>query len=261
LVLRNAFFAEQLPAHETQRRGPNAFDRFLTGSLPVCWKKGVTVPFRVGTMVLNSNRPLLCENLAMREAGDITRLLQEAEQGNREAAERLFVLVEEDLRKIARKRKRGINVDANVSTTVLVDEAFCRLVGQAKTAWQPGDRRKFFGYISVKIHDLLIDLLRKQQAKERGGDWQRVELEAEQEGPSPGPADRLDLLLDLKDALLRLQEFAWNDAVLFRIRFFLECTFEETAEIMGISKTEAVRSYQRTQLWLRRELKEYDLDA
>jgi hypothetical protein len=30
---------------------------------------------------------------------------------------------------------------------------------------------------------------------------------------------------------------------------------------MNISKTDAVRTYQRTILWLRRELKGYDLDS
>jgi len=199
----------------------------------------------------------------MLEAGEITRLLQEADQGNREAADRLYALVADDLKQIARKHKRaaGVGPEVDASTTVLVDDAYCRLIGQDKTTWQPGDRRKFFGYVATKIHDLLIDLLRKHQAAIRGGDHQRVDLQADHEDPAPGPAGRLDLLVDLQDALLRLQKFAWEDAVLFRIRFFLECTFEETAQIMGVSKTEAVRSHQRTMLWLRRELKEYTLDA
>ena len=89
----------------------------------------------------------------------------------------------------------------------------------------------------------------------------RADLDADFEDPDPDAVGHLELLIDLKDALLRFQQFARDDAILFRIRFFLECTFEETADIMGTSKTEAVRSYQRTQLWLRRELKEYQLDA
>ena len=199
----------------------------------------------------------------MSQSGEITRLLQRAEQGDSAAAGELFVMVEEDLRQIARKRKRdaalGAAVDA--STTALVDEAFIRLVGQNMTTWKPGDRRKFFGFISNKIHDFLIDELRKQQAKIRGGDRQRVEFESDPPETTPERAGQLDLMIDLKTALLRLQEFAREDAILFRIRSFLECTFEEAANIMGVSKTEAVRSYQRTQLWLRSELKEYHLDT
>ena len=107
----------------------------------------------------------------MPEAGDITRLLQEVDAGRPEAANELFHLVEDDLRRIARKRKRaaGIGAGLDASTTMLVDDAFIRLVGQDTTSWHPGDRRKFFGFISRKIHDLLIDRLREQQAQKRGG--------------------------------------------------------------------------------------------
>jgi RNA polymerase sigma factor (TIGR02999 family) len=199
----------------------------------------------------------------MPEAGDITRLLQEADQGHPEAANQLFVLVEQDLRRIARKRKRvaGVGVDVDTSTTVLVDDAFCRLVGRDAAKWQPGDRHKFFAYVSTKIHDMLIDRLREQQAQKRGGGQSPAPLEHD---PTDAPSEGrgyLDLLQDLKAALERLQKFALEDAILFRIRFFLDCTFEETADIMGLSKTEAVRAFQRTKLWLQRELKEYNLDA
>jgi RNA polymerase sigma factor (TIGR02999 family) len=201
--------------------------------------------------------------MAMAEAGDITRLLQEADQGKAEAANQLFALVEPDLRRIARKRKRvaGVGAGLDAATTVLVDEVFCRLVGKNATTWATGDRRKFFAYVSNKIHDFLIDELRKQQAQKRGGDVPHAVFEGDVADSASGAVDHLDLLVDLHAALLRLHEFAPEDAILFRIRFFLECTFEETADLMGTSKTEAVRSYQRTQLWLRRELKEYNLDA
>jgi RNA polymerase sigma factor (TIGR02999 family) len=199
----------------------------------------------------------------MAEPGDITRLLQESDQGKAEAANQLFVLVEQDLRRIARKRKRvaGVGTDADASTTVMVDEVFCRLVGKNLTTWQAGDRRKFFAYVSTKMHDFLIDELRKHQAQKRGGAAARVDLDGAVAEPPAGASGNLDVLLDLRAALGRLQQFALEDAILFRVRFFLHCTFEETADTMGLSKTEVVRSYQRTALWLRREFKEYDLDA
>ena len=80
-------------------------------------------------------------------------------------------------------------------------------------------------------------------------------------GPSGEPLGHLGLLVDLDNALSRLQQFAPDDALFFRVRFFLDCTFEETAEVVGVSKTEGLRSYQRTKLWLQRELKDYSLDA
>lgn len=199
----------------------------------------------------------------MGQPGEITRLLQRAEEGDAGAVGELFVLVEEDLRRIARQRKRDASLGAAVdaSTTALVDDAFIRLVGQDKSTWQAGDRGKFFAYISNKIHDFLIAELRKQQAQKRGGDRHRAEFDPDLPVSLIEADGHIDLLIDLKAALHRLQVFAREDAILFRLRFLLECTFEETANIMGVSKTEAVRSYQRTQLWLRRELKEYHHDA
>jgi hypothetical protein len=49
----------------------------------------------------------------MPEAGEITRLLQEADRGNGRAANDLSVLVEADLCRIARKRKRATGVGAS----------------------------------------------------------------------------------------------------------------------------------------------------
>ena len=199
----------------------------------------------------------------MLEVGTVTRLLQEADQGRAEAANQLYALVENDLRRIAHKRKRekdvGPGVDAPI--TALVNDAFCRLVGKDLTTWMPGDRKKFFGYVSVKVHDLLIDLLRKEDAAVRGGGWRRRDLDDDLPPGDAGPVGQFDLLLDLRAALARLEAFAAEDALLFRVRFFLECTFEETAEILGLSKSDAVRRYQRAQLWLCRELKAYAPDA
>jgi hypothetical protein len=43
--------------------------------------------------------------------------------------------------------------------------------------------------------------------------------------------------------------------------YFLGCTFEEMANLVGGSATQAKRSYELAKLWLRRKLKEYDMDS
>jgi RNA polymerase sigma factor (TIGR02999 family) len=195
----------------------------------------------------------------MAQPGDITRLLQHADEGDRDAAGRLFSLVEEDLKVIARKRKRSAPAGFDVSTTLLVDEAFLRLVGQDASTWEPGDHRKFFGYASKQIHELLIKTARADRAAKRGGGQRRVDLD---EGEISERRGRdLDMQLDLKDALERFERFAPDDALLFRVRYFLGCTFDEAAELLGISATEAKRSHERARLWLEGELEAYRLDS
>ena len=42
--------------------------------------------------------------------------------------------------------ERALAANDELSTTGLVDEAFCRLLGKDAAVWQPGDRRTFFGF-------------------------------------------------------------------------------------------------------------------
>ena len=197
----------------------------------------------------------------MPSPGQITRLLQEAERGDTDAANRLFVLVQDDLKAIARRRKRAVAGKSDVSTTMLVDDAFCRLVSREMTTWQPGDRRKFFGYMAARMHDLLIDAVRARNAVKRGGGRKCLEDDQSVLAGASAPADQGDALLDLRQALGRFEKFALDDAIVFRIRNFLGCTFREAADIVNVSVTEAKRAFERARLWLQRELKEYALET
>ncbi len=196
----------------------------------------------------------------MGDAGDITRLLRMADGGDAAAVGRLFALVQDDLKAIARRRKRLSPSAADASTTVLVDEAFLRLVGQQATEWAPGDRRKFFGFASNQMHDLLLKGARAARAAKRGGGRARADQEPD-EIAQRGDAADIDLLIDLKEALERFERFAVQDALIFRLRYFLASTFEEAAQIADVSVTQAKRCYERARLWLENELKDYALDA
>lgn len=193
--------------------------------------------------------------------GTITRLLNSAEEQDPAAANELYRLVHEDLQRIARRRKQvvGLGAEVGASTTGLVDDAFCRLVGGDATTWRPGDRQKFFSYMSRKIHGDLIDLLRRDRADKRGGGRPSEALGDDPAGPDP--AAQLSLLVDLGAALDRMDGFDPTAAAVVRYRHFLGCTFEEAADLLSVSKTEAVRTHQRALLWLRRELQGYDGDA
>ncbi|MFO0967662.1 MAG: ECF-type sigma factor [Gemmataceae bacterium] len=196
----------------------------------------------------------------MASAGEVTLLLQKADGGDRAAADALYRLVEKDLRAIAARRKRGFENALEGSTTVLVDDAFCRLVGGDVTTWQPGDRGKFYSYVANKIHDLLVEAARARLAQKRGGDRRRVDLEGlEPESPAALPPAESDFMIDLKIALERMESFAPDEGLVFRIYYFLGCTFDEAADILQISATEAKRRVRKAQLWLQRELKGYSV--
>ncbi len=198
----------------------------------------------------------------MPPAGEVTVLLQRAGNGDRAAADALYRLVEKDLRAIAGKRKQRFAASPEGSTTVLVDDAFCKLVGSDVTTWQPGDRGKFFSYMANKIHDLLVDAARAKLAQKRGGERKQLDIDVlDPAKPASAELEDSDFIVDLKDALDRLEKFALHDAVAFRIYYFLGCTFDETAAILGVSATEVKRLVKKAQMWLQRELKGYAHDA
>ena len=194
--------------------------------------------------------------------GEVTLLLQQADTGDRGAADALYRLVEPDLRAIAGKRKKKFINAGDGSTTLIVDDAFCRLVGRDVTTWQPGDRGKFFSYVANKVHDLLVESARARTAQKRGGDVSHVDVHAANPAAVGAlPPDDSDFIIDLKNALEKLQSFAEPEVRAFRIYYFLGCTFDETAEMLGVSATEVKRLCKKAQMWLQREMKGYAHDG
>ncbi|MGF1583390.1 MAG: sigma-70 family RNA polymerase sigma factor [Gemmataceae bacterium] len=195
----------------------------------------------------------------MSAPGEITLLLQQANQGNTDAADQLFRLVERELRAIAAKRKQQLCQD--VTLTGLVDEAFCKLVGQDQTQWQSGDRKKFFSYAATKIHNLLINELKARNTEKRGGEYNRVDLEVADADASDKTDEYPTMLLDLQTALDEMPGEAEFEKNVFRIRYFLGCTVEETADILGVTESEVKQSSQRVRSWLKWKMKSYDQDT
>lgn len=194
--------------------------------------------------------------------GEVTILLQKAGSGDRATADELYRLVEKDLRAIAGKRKARFGNPADGSTTVLVDDAFCKLVGRDGTVWQAGDRGKFFSYAANKIHDLLVEAARTRLAQKRGGDRQQLDVNAlDPAAPACQVVQETEFMIDLKGALDQLDVFAPSEARAFRIYYFLGCTFAETADILQVSATEVKRLTRKAQMWLQRALKDYQHDA
>ncbi len=188
--------------------------------------------------------------------GDVTLLLNRVGQGELQAANQLFRLVESELRAIAARLRSGFDPGMDAPVTLLVNDAFLRLAGPDIA---PADRREFFRFAAVKIHNLLVEIHRRERAEKRGGGMARVaeipdDLYAG--APDSGP-----MLVDLQDALDRFEGFAPEDALLFRVRFFLGCTFEETAEILDLSVDQAKRSFKRSKTWLKHALKDYTDDS
>ena len=175
---------------------------------------------------------------------NVTQLLQEWNQGSQAARDRLLTLVYDELRHLAHRylqRERGAQT---LQTTALVNEVYLRLFDANSVPCQ--DRQQFFGIAAHLMRRILVDVARRRAREKRGGNRLRVPLE---DGSLVAQAFDLDLLA-LDEAL---DDLARHDEALSRVvelRFFAECSIEQTAELLGVSTDTVKRRWKRARLYL-----------
>jgi RNA polymerase sigma-70 factor, ECF subfamily len=182
----------------------------------------------------------------MSEPGEVTRLLGEIGQGNKDAVNRLLPLVYDELHKLARayfRRERG---EHTLQPTALVHEAYLRLVDQ-RAALE--NRGHFLAVAATQMRRILLDYARKHHAARRGG-GQKVILEDTMAVASQSNLD----MIALDVALRKLSELDASQAQMVELRFFGGLSVEETADVMGISPATVKRAWSSARAFLHREI-------
>jgi RNA polymerase sigma factor (TIGR02999 family) len=181
------------------------------------------------------------------DQGEVPRMLDELCGGDRSAADRLLPVVYDDLRKRARRYLRA-SPGNTLQPTVLVHEAYLRLVGHTPDAWR--GRTHFFAVAAVAMRQVLIDHARHNRRAKRGGALRRVTL-ADAVAPDAGP----DVgLLALEQALERLAALDERQARIVELRALAGLTAEEVAEVLGLSRRTVQSDWAFARAWLRAEL-------
>jgi RNA polymerase sigma-70 factor, ECF subfamily len=185
----------------------------------------------------------------MSEPGEITQLLRRAGEGDAEAESRVIDALYSQLREIAAGFMRRERPDHTLQPTVLVNEAYLRLLGQRGIAWQ--DRGHFFCLAARVMRRILLDSARARAALKRGGKaLHQVDLEeGHRAAVQPG-----EKLLDLDAALRRLNTIDPKQARIVELRFFAGMKESEIAEVLGISERTVKREWQMARAWLHAEL-------
>ena len=163
----------------------------------------------------------------------VTALLAELREGRRDAFDRMFPLVYDELQRRAHRELAARRSDT-LSTTALVHEAYLRLVDTERAQWQ--DRAHFLAVAAVAMRQILVDRARRHHADKRGGGRQRITLD---EGVL-AVDQQVDSLLELDEALTHLATIDQRLSRVVECRFFGGLTEEETAEALGIT-TRTVR--------------------
>lgn len=179
---------------------------------------------------------------------EATRLLRDLASGNADAAELLFPLIYEDLRRLAQSYLRRERPGHTLQPTALVHEAYVRLVNA--DGLQVTDRAHFFRLAARAMRNLLVDHARKKQTLKRGSD---PLIQTQSALDRVGTWDEARLL-DLHEALEVLAAHDARKAQLVEMRFFGGLTIEEAAAALGIGHATAERDWAFAKAFLLREL-------
>src|SRR5262245_35906878 len=178
----------------------------------------------------------------------VSGLLRAWSNGDREAGEKLLPLVYEELRRRAAAYLRRERADHTLQPTALVNEAYLRLIGQERVAWQ--NRAHFFGVAAQMMRRILVDHARARRRAKREGAAVRVSLD-ERIGAAAPPDCEL-LLLD--QALDELAAVDPQQARIVELRYFGGLTEDEVASALTVSRSTVTREWRIARGWLYRRI-------
>jgi RNA polymerase sigma factor (TIGR02999 family) len=182
---------------------------------------------------------------------DATLILQNLtalEGDHRDATDRLFALVYDELRHIAAKLMARERPDHTLQPTALVNEAYLKLIDQTRVSWR--DRAHFLRIAARAMRQILVDHARARRREKRGGGMTRVTLD-DAMGDVKDPA--LDVI-ELDDALSRLSNADDRAARVVELRVFGGMNTDEIAHVLEVSRRTIYSDWDVARAWLTREL-------
>lgn len=179
----------------------------------------------------------------------MTQFLLETENGDANAAAKLFPIVYEDMRREAHYKIARLSPGQTLQATALVHEAYLRMVKHDGKKWQ--GRAHFFNAAAEAMRQILVDRARRKGRVKRGGEYKRVDL------------NHLDLAVDtdattlllIHEALEKLSLVDHKAAEFVKLRFFAGLSVLEIAQLLEVSERTTKRLWAFSRAWLFREIK------
>ena len=181
--------------------------------------------------------------------GEIARILAKACEGDPQSSAELLPFVYEELRKLAHHRLKHEPPGHTLQATALVHEAYLRLLADPGACWN--NRRHFVAAAAEAMRRILVERARKYHRLKHGGGRRRLALD------DVDPAQREEsgeLLIELDEALRKLEVADAVRADVVKLRYFAGLTIEQTADVLGISPATVKRQWHFAQAWLCHEI-------
>jgi RNA polymerase sigma-70 factor, ECF subfamily len=180
---------------------------------------------------------------------DITNLLHAWSEGDKTVEEKLWPLVFAELKRLARRQMARERPDHTLQSGALVNEAYLRLVDWKNVRWE--NRAHFFGMCARMMRQILVDHARTRNRQKRGGIGGKISLDE----TALVSESRGAQLLALDEAMKRLAAIHPRKSEVVEMRFFGGLSFEETAEILHVSRLTVVRDWNFARAWLLAEMR------
>lgn len=181
----------------------------------------------------------------------VTVLLRRLRGGDSAALGRLFDLVYDELRVIARRQVARLQPDRTLNATALVHELFVRLDAREPVAF--ADRCHLFAVAATAMRQIAVDYARTQRRIKRGGAGRPVPLEAV-DGILESELLDADAVLAIDRALSDLEAVDERLVKVVELRFFGGFSVEEAAAALAVSKPTIKRDTRVAKAFLTRQL-------
>ena len=182
---------------------------------------------------------------------EVTDLLLQWNQGNKDAVDRLMPIVVGELRRLASTFLRKERCDHTLQPTALVNELYLRLVERRRIDWHT--RAQFFAFASHTMRRILVDHARTRNRSKRGSGACTVSLTDMGDMGDQAAPKEVDLLA-LDEALTALAEMDDQLARIVELRFYTGLSTREIGAILEMSAASVSRQWAIARGWLFQQL-------
>lgn len=186
----------------------------------------------------------------MGNSSNITELLVSISNGNQSGYNKLFPLVYDELKRIARNQLNAEYQKHTLCKTELIHETYLKMIDQSQVNFN--DRTHFYAIAARCMRQLLVDYARKKYAQKRGGYQQDLPLNEE----IIDIQKHAQQIINLDEYLSELSKLDERLASVVELRFFTGLSIEETAEMLGLSTSTVNRDWVKARGWLYKRIQE-----
>ncbi|MBV8865462.1 MAG: sigma-70 family RNA polymerase sigma factor [Acidobacteriaceae bacterium] len=177
-----------------------------------------------------------------------SELLGKSRTGDHASFDRLFTLIYDDFRGLAKSYLSRESHADTLQATALVNEAYLRLAEQAQVDWK--NRSHLLAVGAIAMRRILVNHAIAAKREKRGGAAAKVTLSED----LIGAEQNLDVLAvnQAIDALAKLDE---RHAKLVELRFFGGLSVPEVAGVLGVSVSTVEKDWRFCSAWLKTALR------